>query len=138
MKYYSNRIFYFLIVIYVLTAIFILLYWHIGLELSCWMTKTLAECSYNKMWTNLFIGIIPSLFVILSGLIIVLQQKGHRRVGYFIIPSAIMSFFYSRYLLRYATWSDIKSIFFMSGRPILEDFFFLHELRLKDLRHHQR
>lgn len=125
MKYYSNKIFYFLITIHILTALFILLYWHVGLALSCWMTKTTFECFYNRMWTNLFIGVIPLLFVVLSGLAIIFQQRGHRRFGYFIIVSAVIFSFYLGYLLRYATWSDIKAIFFMSDRPILGDVFFL-------------
>lgn len=123
MKYYSKIIFRILIGIHILALFVILLYWYTFFTLACWMAKSLDECIKLKAEMSVFFGIIPMLFVVLSGLIIVLQQRGRKRIGYFIIPLALIPSFYIGYLLWYATsWYNIKAWF---SAWIFSDFFHL-------------
>ena len=123
MKYYSNRIFYFLIAMYILAALAALLYWQASSVFACW-TLTGAECLRIRIKLNIFGGVIPLSFFVLSGLVIMLQQKSRKRFGYFMVPLAAISSFYIGYLLKYVAWSDIEAIFFVSDRLILYNLLF--------------
>jgi hypothetical protein len=124
MKYYSNKIFYFFIAIYILAALGMFLYWRVGSVFTCW-TLSGIECTYAKIKFNVFGGIIPLLFIIMSGLIIVSQQRGYKKLGYFMVPLLVIPFLYIGYLSWYATGSNIKNLFFIPGPP--EDIFFWFE-----------
>jgi hypothetical protein len=82
------------------------------------MTKTASECLSNKTWINLYIGAIPLIFFVLSTIIILLQQRGYRRVGYFMIILAPISSFYLFYFqTEWNIWSNIVDV--ISSTPLL-------------------
>jgi hypothetical protein len=138
MKYYSKKIFYFFITVYILAVIFALVYWYVSAGLACWGTTSQSRCIELKNDTNIFDGILPTLFASLSLLVILLQQKIHKKFGYLIIFLLPLSpIFYKYYNIIYpTTWvMDITSFqtlmqfliflipFYVLGRLVKEDFF---------------
>jgi len=108
----------------------------------CWSLSG-SECINAETKFNIFWGIIPLLSIILSGLIVILQQKGFRRSGYFMILLVIASFFYAPYLYQFLHFGFSEPIpqrfiidfvamilllvaiipFYVLGRLVKEDFF---------------
>jgi len=68
---------------------------------------------------NLFYYVIPSVFFILSPVIVWLQQKGHERAGYFMAVLALLFIFYFIYFEM--TWKFFSNIsnFIFSAPPFV-------------------
>jgi len=142
MKYYSNKIFCFFISLYIIVALGILFSWRIVSPFVCWSLSG-NECINTETKFNIFWGIIPLLFIVLSGIVVTLQQKGYRRLGYFMISLIMTSFFYVPYLYQFLHFGFSEPIpqgfiisfvaiililvviipFYVLGRLIKEDFF---------------
>lgn len=121
MKYYSKIEYFFLRTIHVLAAAVVLLYWFAGLAVQCfeaWSAElfNVDECSRWMLEINIFVGLIPMLFVVLSGLVILLQQRGYKRVGYFMVPLAVIPLCYIGYSF---LWPISYNVFFLVTGPIL-------------------
>ena len=128
MKYYSSRIFYSLIAIYTFAVGLALFYWFASFALSCWAARSSDECVRLEFYNNIFSGVIPMLFVVLSTLIIIFQQKGRKKFGYFMIPLLLISPFSMAYLIHAFTWFDIGWFFSgvsQPGAPISQRIFSL-------------
>lgn len=128
MKYYSEKIFKFLITIYAYAGILVLIYWLISVYLACWGVTSSIGCKQIKMEQNIFNGLLPFLFILLSVLIIILQQKINKHFGYLIAPLLIISPFFYKYVISTTTWFDIGwflSVVNTTGQSMFYKIFFL-------------
>jgi hypothetical protein len=97
---YSTKEYLCLRAIHILAGAVVLLYWFSGVWTYClWEGLTRAECSRVNTEINIFVGLIPMLFVVLSGLVILVQQRGYKLAGYVMIPLAVIPMCYIEYLL---------------------------------------
>lgn len=114
MKYYSKFIFRILMAINIADGI-------IGLLNLIW-SRGWAGSWYALLFNgegllfNISIYILPLLYFIFSTIIIFLQEKGHKRIGYFMIISSVLSIYYFIGLqMKWAFWSNIG--FFLIDTP---------------------
>jgi hypothetical protein len=120
MPYYSKKVLYFFTVVYSIAIFLALIYWFAAGQVACWATNSSSECFYQEVMMNLYFGIIPMFFLIASGLVLFLQQKGYARAGYFMIFLFLIPFLYVSYYLQYVSlWPDFFSNFFQ----IFHDFY---------------
>jgi len=119
MRYYSNKVFWSFLVINILAILIALLelIWSYGWA-SSW--ENLLFNSEGFLF-NLFLYIIPLPFAIISTLIILKQQKGHKRAGYFMAILAVFSCIYLIYPeIDWKFWSNIN--YFFTTQPPLYNF----------------
>lgn len=108
MSYYRNTL-YFFITVYILAIMFALFYWINLPQLGCWnIPSNSDECRDIMAKENIFNGLVPSLFIVLSALIIVLQEIRYRRVGYLMLLLLAFSPIFYGYIINRSTWFNIK------------------------------
>jgi len=125
MEYYSRKTFFVIVGFYIIAILMVLKYWAGIFLFACWMARSLEECISLEIKENIFNGILPMLFVTLSLLIILLQQKGYKWMGYFIIPTIIISPIFLRFIIHYPIWFNFNWFFLdfsIPGMPIYRYF----------------
>lgn len=119
MKYYSNKTFFIILIINILAALitFLILFLQF---LWDGLSEELMFSNTNFI-VNLFVFIIPLPSIIFSTFIVLLQQRGYRRLGYFMVVLAGISSYYLVYpQIGWNFWSDIG--YFVSTQPALFNF----------------
>lgn len=124
MRYYSKKLFYFFFIIHTLAAFALFLYWQASSVFLCW-TLSGADCLHAKTELNIFIGIIPLLFIMLSQLLIIFQQYKNKRIGYLMGFLAFVPISYFIYLQ--TKWNILVNIgnMLFSTPPLFLAFYFI-------------
>ena len=127
MKFYSKYFFNFIIAVYIISSLIALIYGTISFLFACWGVHTYLECFPLQVREIFLNGFLPLLFIILSLLIIMLQQKKNVKLGYLFIPLLIISPILNGTIIKYSMWFDVNwflSISSISGTGFLMQAFF--------------
>ena len=117
-SYYSNKVTVFLQIVYALFIPIIFFVWIGFYQIGCGHYTTIYECAV-MFDLNVYYGLIPFLYIVLSSLIIFIQQKGFRKIGYLMLPLLAFSPFFLKYTINHETWFNVNDfIYFVNIEDI--------------------